>query len=321
MEFVSEYIEMMGDMEFALYTGIFVFSVILFLGLLAKLIGTKGAATPVLKGKESKRGPGTSVESKTDVSPETFLASVEKKNIPTAAQVSAQSVVQKADTSAPTVPATAKNPGPAPTVPVNSLEGAMMWDGDSGKKKKGKILPLPPSAPARVLPPGYVDPKTPPAKEKESEKTVVLSAPAKENPAVAAPPDEIVAPVVSAKPEPPAVAPQPKPEPTADEPDGKPAVDFHMYETLVRRIAGLETEIKKDPLYLDPLMRRVSLSEKKLEDLSEKVKTPIGTLAPAQTGSVSAGLENEVKVLREKVDRLQKILEQLAEGPSNGALP
>ncbi len=47
----------------------------------------------------------------------------------------------------------------------------------------------------------------------------------------------------------------------------QPPVDLGMYEALVRRIANAEGEIKKDPLYLDPLMKRVGGLEKKIEEL------------------------------------------------------
>lgn len=47
----------------------------------------------------------------------------------------------------------------------------------------------------------------------------------------------------------------------------QPAVDLGMYEALVRRVANAEGEIKKDPLYLDPLMKRVGGLEKKIEEL------------------------------------------------------
>lgn len=359
MEFLGRYVEMMGDMEFALYTGIFVFSTVLLFGLIGKLAGTKKETGPVVKEKNSKPAPSPEkpIETKTANVAETFLASAEKKADPVSLinPKPVESDGKKDGVSGPTKTAEGiKKDAGAPTVAapaVNPLEGAMMWDGDSGKKKKGKNIPPPPAAPARVLPPGYVDPKASATKEKESEKTVVLVA-GKDTPGLAkapdgktAPADGVVSPTTAstvvaparvetatapAEPVKPAILASPKSDNTlvakaagaegaSDEADAKPGVDFHMYETLVRRIAGLESEVKKDPLYLDPLMRRVGVSERKLEELAEKVKTggsigsPTGPAAP-----VSAGLEAEVKVLREKVDRLQKLLEQLAEGPAGG---
>lgn len=359
MEFLGRYVEMMGDMEFALYTGIFVFSTVLLLGLIGKLAGTKKETGPVVKEKSSKPAPAAEkpIEAKAANVAETFLASAEKKADPVSLAspkpVEADGKKENGPISGKTADGLKKEAGaPAVATPaVNPLEGAMMWDGDSGKKKKGKNLPPPPAAPARVLPPGYVDPKASATKEKESEKTVVLVV-GKDAPVLAkapdgktTPADEVVSPTpastvvaparvetVTAPAEPvkPAVLASPKSDNTlvakapradgaGDEADAKPGVDFHMYETLVRRIAGLESEVKKDPLYLDPLMRRVGVSERKLEELAEKVKMSASIGAPSGSAApVSAGLETEMKGLREKVDRLQKLLEQLAECPAGG---
>ncbi|MBK8870422.1 MAG: hypothetical protein IPN19_05120 [Elusimicrobia bacterium] len=363
MEFLSQYVELMGDLEFALYTGIFVFSVILLFGLIGKLLGMKGEAVPAVREKNLNpaTAPGKSIDVKGPSVAETFLATAEKKNapVPVAEVKPADADGKKEGGSIPEKAAASgtKDIGVSPiagTAAADRLEGAMMWDGDSGKKKKGKNPPPPPAAPVRVLPPGYVDPKTSVAKEKESEKTVVLvpgstdsvavkgqaekSPPAADSAlstAAAVPPSTGAGPAsagtvsASAQPEKPPAATNLKTESTTvsktpvaegsgDGVDAKPGVDFHMYETLVRRIAGLESELKKDPLYLDPLMRRVSVSERKLEELNEKLKAPAIKNVTVEAAAVPAGVESEVKVLREKVDRLQKLLEQLAEGPADG---
>jgi hypothetical protein len=365
IKFLNQYVEMMGDMEFALYTGIFVFSFVLLIGLIGKLAGMKGATGTAVKETDLKTAPVPErhIDVKAPNVAEAFLASAEKKSFPVPSPEPQTAGVDGKKESSSSPEKAALNSKKAVEVPavagaVNSLEGAMMWDGDSGKKKKGKIPPPPPAAPLRVLPPGYVDPKAPVAKEKDSEKTVVL-APGSNDAALAKGPVETAAPAAgkglpvsatfplpmgtrpasagavsaSHEPEKPAVLANPKSDKTlvskssivdesGEKADEKPGVDFHMYETLVRRIAGLESEIKKDPLYLDPLMRRVSVSERKLDELAEKVKAPgVHRLSAEPTAVVPAGLESEVNVLREKVDRLQKLLEQLAEGPVGGATP
>jgi len=117
------------------------------------------------------------------------------------------------------------------------------------------------------------------------------------------------------------------PRPAAPPPPG--SVDVAMYELLVRRVASLEGEVKKDPLFLDPLLKRLSLMEKRLEEigeLSKKIdelaKTVAQAPAPAapatgESGPASAGGIDpaEFHAFKEKVYGLQKILEHLAESP------
>ena len=105
--------------------------------------------------------------------------------------------------------------------------------------------------------------------------------------------------------------------------------DVAMYELLVRRVASLEGEVKKDPLFLDPLLKRLSQMEKRLEEigeLSKKIDDLAKTVAQApapvpgasEPGAAPAGGgidPAEFHAFKEKVYGLQKILEHLAESP------
>lgn len=110
---------------------------------------------------------------------------------------------------------------------------------------------------------------------------------------------------------------------------GAAPVDVGMYELLVRRVSALEGEVKRDPLFLDPLMKRVSQVEKRSEEIAalaarvDELAKTLGSLpaggapaagAPAATGGISA---EEFHAFKEKVYGLQKILEHLAENPLN----
>ncbi|MBL0350568.1 MAG: hypothetical protein IPP68_09370 [Elusimicrobia bacterium] len=117
------------------------------------------------------------------------------------------------------------------------------------------------------------------------------------------------------------------PKPAAPPSPG--SVDVAMYELLVRRVASLEGEVKKDPLFLDPLLKRLSQMEKRLEEigeLSKKIDDLAKTVAQApapvpgasEPGAAPAGGgidPAEFHAFKEKVYGLQKILEHLAESP------
>lgn len=98
------------------------------------------------------------------------------------------------------------------------------------------------------------------------------------------------------------------------------AVDLPMYEALVNRIAVVEADQRKEPIFLDPLIKRLSTVEKKIEELIHKVNQP-PPAPPPPTVSVEGGValpegfNDEFLALKEKVYGLQKILEHLAEGP------
>lgn len=280
MDLINNYIEMMGDMEFAIYAATFVFCLIFLIGLVAKLFERTPASVPPVV---AKKPDSKAVEVKQETKPE----------IPVK--------VDKAPTPAP-APATVAAVPPAASPPT---EGVMMWEFDDGKKKKSKKEPpstkttaAPPSPPAPV-----VAPPAPTVKEKEGapgdqtrpeDKTVIL--PPKESKGTSPAPPPPSAPPVAAAPT----------APTDNTSAEKSFVDFQMYETLVRRISGLEADLKRDPLYLDPLMKRIGNYEKRLEELVSKG---------------ADGMDSELKDLKEKVTKLQKLLEQLSEGPSAEASP
>lgn len=303
MDFLNNYIEMMGDPEFAIYVASFVFGLIFLIGLIAKFVqGEAGAVKTV----DPKKDPKAREKSPMEVKSKTN--ETESVSAPASPPVSAPA------------PAIASAPAAAAT-PV--LEGVMTWEFDDGKKKKNKA-PSPPAKPAVAVPPpapvAAAAPSAPPAEIKVSDKKTDLPAapPISETPpedkTVILPPKESkgTAPVAPATPSP-AVAPAKAEDLSGPE---KSFVDFQMYETLVRRIAGLEADLKRDPLYLDPLMKRMGNTEKRLEEIATKGPA----VPPAQTGtnvSVGGAVSDEVKELKEKVLKLEKLLEQLSEGPSS----
>lgn len=299
MDLLNNYIEMMGDTEFAICVAAFVFGLILLIGLVAKLF-------------EGRPGPVPAAVRPAEPTPMGLKPIGEK-------------VPEKAKE---------KISGPAlPSVPASppALEGVMMWEFDDGKKKKNKSLP--PVKPAAAVPPppppvGAPSPASAPSAEikgpspvplgassaaptRPEDKTVILPPQATKPPA----PAPLAAPTISVAAAPPA---PPKAE-GVPEPESS-FVDFQMYETLVRRIAGLEADLKRDPLYLDPLMKRMGNTEKRLEELVSKGFAVAG--APAvPNGSPGAASETEVKELKEKVEKLQKLLERLSEGPPADSPP
>lgn len=300
MDFLNNYIEMMGDPEFAIYVASFVFGLIFLIGLIAKFVqGEAGAVKTVDPKKDPKAREKSPMEVKS------------KTNETESVSASASPLVS--------APAPAISSAPAAAAPP-VLEGVMTWEFDDGKKKKNKAPPSPPPKPAVAVPPpapvAAAAPSAPPAEIKVSDKKTDLPAAPPisetrpEDKTVILPPKGTVtaAPVAP----PPAVAPAKTEELSGPE---KSFVDFQMYETLVRRIAGLEADLKRDPLYLDPLMKRMGNTEKRLEELATKGPA----VPPAQTGTnatVGGPVSDEVKDLKEKVMKLQKILEQLSEGPS-----
>lgn len=267
MDFINNYIEMMGDTEFAIYVAAFVFGLILLIGLIAKLNQAK-ASVPSLAPPKAEEPKKKAVE-----------------------------------------PAPKKVEAPAAVVPapVPSLEGAMMWEGDDGKKKKSKATP--PPLPAKAVP--QISP-LPVAKKAESpavtppeEKTVILPPKAVEIPVKPAAVEAAVTPAKAVSPAPPVEAPAPSPE--------KSFIDLQMYEVLVRRISGIEADMKREPLFLDPLMKRMGQTEKRVEELASKPGGDGVAKRPSDDG--------ELNELKEKVARLQKLLEQLSEGPFGPAGP
>lgn len=306
MDFLNNYIEMMGDPEFAIYVASFVFGLIFLIGLIAKFAqGEAGAVKTVEPKKDPKAQEKSPMEVKSKIN------GTESVFAPAVPPVSA--------------PAPAIASAPAAAAPP-VLEGVMTWEFDDGKKKKNKAPPSPPPKPAVAVPPpapvAAATVSVPPAEIKVSDKKTDLPAapPISETPpedkTVILPPKEPkgTAPVAPATP-PPAVAPAKAEELSGPE---KSFVDFQMYETLVRRIAGVEADLKRDPLYLDPLMKRMGNTEKRLEEIAAKGPA----VSPAQTGtnaSVGGAVSDEVKELKEKVLKLEKLLEQLSEGPSSEA--
>lgn len=298
MDLLNNYIEMMGDPEFAIYVASFVFGLIFLIGLIGKLAERKAAPalTAVPKGEPKRKEETPKEKERVAVSaPAPVLAST---------------------------PASAPAPAPVSAAPP-VLEGVMTWEFDDGKKKKNKAPPPPPPKPAVAVPPpapvAAAAPSAPPAEIKVSDKKTDLPAAPSisetppEDKTVILPPKESkgTAPVAPATPSP-AVAPAKAEDLSGPE---KSFVDFQMYETLVRRIAGLEADLKRDPLYLDPLMKRMGNTEKRLEEIATKGPA----VPPAQTGTnvpVGGPVSDEVKELKEKVMKLQKVLEQLSEGPS-----
>lgn len=287
MDLINTYIEMMGDLQFALYVAGFVFGFVLLIGLIAKWLQGN---TLVVHKTEDRREPNANKKE-----------SHQKENH--AEEKNSQE--KKLETLEP----------PAPPAP---LEGVMMWEFDDGKKKKGKkpSLPIlkagagapPPASEAPtsaekaiVLPPPPLVPASSP-----EDKTVIL--PLKEVAGVqSALPAYPPPPPVASPPPPPAISPK---QTENGEVSEKTYVDFQMYETLLRRIAGLEADLKREPLYLDPLMKRIGTAEKRLEELNS---------IPGKAGGASAPAD--IKDLTEKVLKLQKVLEQLSEGPSSDVPP
>lgn len=90
-----------------------------------------------------------------------------------------------------------------------------------------------------------------------------------------------------------------------------PAVDVHLHEALVRRIASLEADVKREPLYLDPIIKRLTALEKKAEELVQKAGE-----AGKAAGALPDGFSQEYQALKGKVVELQRMLEHLSEGPT-----
>jgi hypothetical protein len=90
-----------------------------------------------------------------------------------------------------------------------------------------------------------------------------------------------------------------------------PAVDVHLYEALVRRISSIETDLKREPLYLDPIIKRLTALEKKAEELAQKAGE-----AGKAGGGLPDGFSQEYQSLKGKVVELQRMLEHLSEGPT-----
>lgn len=303
MDLLNNYIEMMGDMEFALYVASFVFGLIFLIGLIGKLA-------------ERKVTPGPIAEPKVEPKPKEEKQKEEKTKV---------KATESGPVSAPAPVLARPSPAVAP-VPSSAtpplLEGVMTWEFDDGKKKKKKMPPPTPLKSAGTVPPpapvATAAVPAPPVEIKETDKTSV-------SPAVPPVQDTrledktMILPPKEAKGTVPTPSGTPSPAVSPAKPEDVPAleksfVDFQMYETLIRRIAGLEADLKRDPLYLDPLMKRMGNTEKRLDELATKGPT----VSPAQAvPSDSAG--GEVKELKEKVEKLQKLLEQLSEGPSADA--
>jgi len=106
----------------------------------------------------------------------------------------------------------------------------------------------------------------------------------------------------------PAAAPTAAPPPAAHI---APAVDVHLHEALVRRIASLEADVKREPLYLDPIIKRLTALEKKAEELVQKAGE-----AGKAGGALPDGFPQEYQALKGKVVELQRMLEHLSEGPT-----
>jgi hypothetical protein len=90
-----------------------------------------------------------------------------------------------------------------------------------------------------------------------------------------------------------------------------PAVDVHLHEALVRRIASLEADVKREPLYLDPIIKRLTALEKKAEEMLQKSAD-----AGKAGGTLPDGFSQEYQALKGKVVELQRMLEHLSEGPT-----
>jgi hypothetical protein len=90
-----------------------------------------------------------------------------------------------------------------------------------------------------------------------------------------------------------------------------PAVDVHLHEALVRRISTIEADLKREPLYLDPIIKRLAALEKKAEELAQKAGE-----AGKAAGGVPEGFAQEYQALKGKVVELQRLLEHLSEGPT-----
>jgi hypothetical protein len=294
MNLINTYIEMMGDMEFAIYVACFVFGLILLIGLIAKLIQGN---TIVVHKTEDRREPNAKKEE-----------SHQKESRDQEKSSQKEKLLEQKETLAP----------PAPPAP---LEGVMMWEFDDGKKKKGKKGPSP------LVTSGVKGPAPASEAPAPSEKAIVLpppplvSATVPEDKTVILPPKEVAG-AQSALPASPGPSPVAAPPvvPVKKEEEAevsqKSYVDFQMYETLLRRIAGLEADLKREPLYLDPLMKRIGSAEKKLEEMkSTPEKKEGGAIAASPSTST------EIKELTEKVLKLQKVLEQLSEGPSVDVSP
>jgi hypothetical protein len=283
MDILDNYIELMGDPEFALYVAGFVFGLIFFIGLIGKLT-------------ERKSGIAKTVEPKTDP----------------------KKVEKPKEEGKPIIP---------PPSPLASLEGVMMWEGDSGKKKKNGTSPAPPLRPVMaafppapkkvekiedgpvgtaeapipaVVAPATLSAGTPSSPVFPPEEKTVIWPPRAEPEPVSTP-----VPVAGETPSSPLLDGSRKTE--SEPPSGEKIwVDLAMYELLVRRIAALEADLKREPLYLDPLMKRLSNAEKRLESAS----------LPGASAPAAGGTDGEVKDLREKVMKLQTLLENMSEGLS-----
>lgn len=270
MDLLNNYIEMMGDTEFAIYVASFVFGLIFLIGLLGKW-------------SQMKSRPAAIVPPKGDPKP---AETKQKEPIPKG----------------------------------NDLEGVMTWEFDDGKKKKNKTPPPPPLKPVAAVPPPLPVPAEPvpppPVNNTASDQTLVLPAALAVSPTrpeektVILPPKEAKGGTLPT----PQAAPSPAVLAKSEEIPGpeKSFVDFQMYETLVRRIAGVEADLKRDPLYLDPLMKRMGNTEKRLEEMAARGPS----VPPSEGEGATTSASGELKELKEKVLKLQKLLEQLSEGPS-----
>lgn len=112
---------------------------------------------------------------------------------------------------------------------------------------------------------------------------------------------------------PPKSKPAAAPPPAASPPTvaHAPAVDVHLHEALVRRIASLEADVKREPLYLDPIIKRITALEKKADELIQK------SGEAGKTGAaLPEGFPQEYQALKTKVVELQRLLEHLSEGPT-----
>ncbi len=88
-------------------------------------------------------------------------------------------------------------------------------------------------------------------------------------------------------------------------PTASPPMDIGMYEVLVRRIASIESEVKKDPLFLDPIMKRIGQLERKIDDLSG-LAPKVDELARRPAGAAGGVSEEQWAALSQKVEELSQ---------------
>jgi hypothetical protein len=310
-DFLKIYVEMQ-DMEFSVYLAAFMFGAIVLLGLVGKFIKAKPDPKPVVgpapvESLNESSAPVASVGASPEVDGMMMWEGDDgkkKKSKPTPVAKPPKKVVEKP---APLPPA-------EPVPPVPAEDKTVVLPPKEIKEGEGASPPSP-SDPVPVSP--SAETATVPASLPPS---AVTDSPVPETPPVP------VAPLSTDSPVPPAAetftGAEPRPPqrvPSVGSPvtEDKSVVDFQMYETLLRRIAGLEADLKREPLFLDPLMKRVGNSEKKLDELAKGTAGASKPIAGAvENGARGSALEAEVKELREKVGKLQKILETLSEGPT-----